>query len=98
MAGGDPAGVPGPCVLDVEHRGHPLSVAYLHRPGEGEALLYFHGLGCSKEDFIGAWSVPGWRDHTLVAFDAPGCGATRGHRPGLPLGVDDVVEVAAALT
>lgn len=81
----------------LEHRGHAFAVSYLFRPGQGETLLYLHGLGGSKEDFLGAWSVAEWRNYSLLALDAPACGATGGYQPGLPLGVDDIVQTAEAL-
>ncbi|MEN8375894.1 MAG: alpha/beta hydrolase [Gemmatimonadota bacterium] len=88
---------PKPATIDVPFRGGSLSVAYLHRPGRKETLLYLHGLGSTKQDFGGAWAVPEWSEYTLVAFDAPGCGETRGYRNGVLLGVDDIVRVAQAL-
>lgn len=75
----------------------PLPVSYLHRPGQGETILYLHGLGSTKEDFHGAWSVPEWSEHTLVAFDAPGSGDNRTRRIGHPLGVHHIVATAEAL-
>jgi pimeloyl-ACP methyl ester carboxylesterase len=85
-------------LIEIPFRGFNLSVSCFVRPGNGEPILYFHGLGGSKEDFLGAWSVPEWTGRTIVAFDAPGCGATRGYRPGIPLGVDDIVSVAMELS
>jgi pimeloyl-ACP methyl ester carboxylesterase len=85
--------------VSVARRGADWRVAYLHRPGdgEGESLLYFHGLGGRKEDFRGAWDVGDWDGHALTAFDAPGCGAAGEYREGVPLGVDDIVAAAEAL-
>lgn len=84
-------------VVSVAARGGRLEVSCRYRPGVGEALVYFHGLGSTSGDFLGAWNVPEWSNHALLAFDAPACGATRGYRAGLPLGVDDIVRVAEAL-
>lgn len=84
-------------ILAVEHRGLVWDVACRYRVGKGETLLYFHGLGGERGDFRGAWEVPEWSGYTLVAFDAPGCGATAGYRPGVPLGVDDIVVAAETL-
>ncbi len=83
--------------IPVRHRGAWLSVSCRHRPGNGKGLLYLHGLGGTKEDFSGAWSEAEWKEYALVAVDAPGCGATRGYRRGVPLGVDDIVDVAEAV-
>ncbi len=83
--------------IPVRHRGAWLSVSCRHRPGNGRGLLYLHGLGGTKEDFFGAWNEADWKEYALVALDAPGCGATRGCRRGVPLGVDDIVDVAEAV-
>lgn len=88
---------PAPATLVLEHRGRTFPIAYDHAPGADETLLYLHGLGSTRADFAGAWDVPGWDRYTLVAFDAPGCGETRGYATGLPLGVDDVVAAAEAV-
>jgi pimeloyl-ACP methyl ester carboxylesterase len=84
--------------LSWNHRGRRFPIAYLHSAGREGTILYLHGLGGSAEDFLGAWQVPEWRGCTLVAFDAPGCGATRAYSSGLPLGVDDVVAAAEAVS
>ncbi len=64
------------------------------KPGGSEAtLLYLHGLGCTKEDFLEACRVPELVGHTLVGFDFPGCGGSRTYYPEVPLGIDDLVEI-----
>lgn len=87
---------PNPATMPIELRGYTLQLSYLHTSRGAETLLYLHGLGSSKEDFLGAWQVPEWANFTLAAFDAPGCGATGGYRHGVPLGVDDIVSAAEA--
>lgn len=37
-------------------------------------LLFVHGLGCSKNSWIEAWSRPELRDCSLLALDLPGFG------------------------
>jgi hypothetical protein len=32
--------------------GRSYTVSYFDRPGSGPTILYIHGLGCSKADFI----------------------------------------------
>lgn len=98
MTGAEHEAAPRMRTLRLPHRGGALEVAYVHRTGHDETLLYLHGLGSAVEDFHGAWTVPDWARYELVAFDAPGCGATGGYRPGVPLGVDDIVETATAVT
>ncbi len=53
-----------------------MRLAAIRRAGPGEPIVYLHGLGCSKEDFAGAWSPDGLPGRGLLAFDLPGCGQT----------------------
>jgi pimeloyl-ACP methyl ester carboxylesterase len=78
--------------LEIPYRGQPLQIAFFMRPGRKETILYLHGLGCSKNDFLGATHAGDLQDYTLVAFDFPGCGNSS--YPGnMTLGIDDVVEI-----
>lgn len=71
-------------------------MSYFIRPGSGETILYLHGMGSSKHDFLGAVDIDVFRDHTLIAFDFPGCGNTA-YPEGLSLGVDDLAEITNEL-
>lgn len=88
---------PRPGKIDIELRGRVYPLSFYHRPGDGETLLYLHGLGSDKDDFLGAWDVPEWTGHALLALDAPGCGATRTYYDEVPLGMDDLVDAMWAL-
>ena len=55
--------------LAIVYREQPLLTEYFLRRGQKGAVLYLHGLGSSKNDFIGATDIHGLQDHTLVAFD-----------------------------
>jgi len=76
----------------ISHRGSELPVSYFIRPGSTGALLYLHGLGASKRDFLESANQDALRNYTVAAFDLPGCGQTpypadRGWR------VEDLVEI-----
>jgi pimeloyl-ACP methyl ester carboxylesterase len=60
----------------ISHQGLEFPVYYLIRPGPAGTVLYLHGLGASKCDFLRAADQAALRDYTLVAFDFPGCGQT----------------------
>jgi len=83
--------------LRIDCRGRTFDLVYQYRPGQDEALVYFHGLGGCRSDFHGAWSRVEWSRYTLLAFDAPGCGDTGGYDSGHELTVDDIVDAGAAL-
>jgi pimeloyl-ACP methyl ester carboxylesterase len=54
--------------------GRSYALRYFDRPGSGPAILYIHGLGCSKADFMEMTSVPELQSFRLVCTDNPGCG------------------------
>lgn len=47
---------------------------YFDRPAAGPAILYIHGLGCSKSDFMEMASAHELQGFRLLAADHPGCG------------------------
>ncbi len=69
-----------------------IPVSALVREGAGEPIVYLHGLGCSKEDFLGAAAADGLPGHHLLALDFPGCGDTP-YPEGGSLTMDHLVEV-----
>ncbi len=82
--------------LEVFYKNCNLRIDYFLRRGEKETVVYLHGLGCSKNDFIEAFSRPELQDYTLVAFDFPGCGYSP-YPEDLTLGIDDLVEITHLL-
>jgi len=51
-----------------------LQIAYDHKEGGEESILFIHGLGACKDCFEGALSFPGFEKYTIVALDLPGFG------------------------
>ncbi len=76
--------------LEITHRGIPLEIAYFIRRGKKETVLYLHGLGCSKSDFLQATEVELLHDHTIIALDFPGHGNSAYLEN---LGIDDLIEI-----
>jgi pimeloyl-ACP methyl ester carboxylesterase len=72
--------------------GRSYSLRYFDRPGSGPTILYIHGLGCSKADFMEMTSVPELQSFRLVCVDNPGCGDSS-YDENHPLNIDGVVEV-----
>ncbi|MGH9203268.1 MAG: alpha/beta fold hydrolase, partial [Vicinamibacterales bacterium] len=58
----------------VAIQGQQLRIAYYKRPGPGPALVYLHGLGCSKKDVSGVACSRLLAGCRLIALDFPGCG------------------------
>ena len=83
--------------ITIEHRQRDYEIAYSIRAGGSSAILYLHGLGSTKRDFEGALLVDEFSDHTLVAFDFPGCGQSTPYYNEIALGIDDLVAVTHKL-
>ncbi|WP_327113386.1 alpha/beta fold hydrolase [Nocardia sp. NBC_01730] len=53
-----------------------VEIAGLHRHGTGTPLVFLHGFGSTKEDYVDVIHQARLADHAVLAYDAPGCGAT----------------------
>lgn len=76
--------------LRIIYRDQPLHIEYFLRRGQKNTILYLHGLGCSKHDFLGATEIESYQYHTLTAFDFPGHG---GSSYSIKPDMDDLVEI-----
>ena len=72
-------------------------LSYFDRPGNAQTIVYIHGLGCSKSDFLGMTLEPRLDSFRLLSFDHPSCGDTP-YDPGNQLCIDDLVEEAERFT
>jgi len=64
----------GSCPPSVEVRVNGVSISCLFRKGEGEAIVFIHGLGGSREDFLEAFRREDFRRFTLLSADLVGFG------------------------
>jgi pimeloyl-ACP methyl ester carboxylesterase len=78
--------------MTVFSAGQPYTMSYFDRPGPGPAILYVHGLGCSKADFMEMVERPELREFRLLAADHPGCGDSP-YDAAHPLNIDRIVEL-----
>jgi pimeloyl-ACP methyl ester carboxylesterase len=60
--------------MTVATAGRPYTLHYFDRPRPGPAILYIHGLGCSKADFMEMAAAPELQPFRLISADHPGCG------------------------
>jgi len=75
---------------EIIYHNQPMQIEYFLRRGQKETVLYLHGLGCSKSDFLGVAEIESLNAHSLVAFDFPGHGNS-GYVEKLDM--DDLVEI-----
>lgn len=53
-----------------------VEIVGLHREGTGTPLVFLHGFGSTKEDYADVVQQDQLADRPVLAYDAPGCGAT----------------------
>ncbi|GAA2593345.1 alpha/beta fold hydrolase [Actinomadura fulvescens] len=53
-----------------------IEVSGLHRGGTGMPLVFLHGFGSTKEDYADVVLQERLADRPVLAYDAPGCGAS----------------------
>jgi pimeloyl-ACP methyl ester carboxylesterase len=53
-----------------------LDIAGMHRDGTGIPLVFLHGFGSTKEDYADVVHQHALSERPVLAYDAPGCGAT----------------------
>ncbi|RSM74319.1 alpha/beta hydrolase [Actinoplanes sp. ATCC 53533] len=56
--------------------GAQVEIAGLYRAGTGIPLVFLHGFGSTKEDYADVVHQDGLAGRPILAYDAPGCGAT----------------------
>lgn len=76
--------------LRISHKNINFNLSYFLRRSSGDPILYLHGLGTSKEDFIQAADMEIFKQFNLISFDFPGCGQS-GYSNEIALDVDDLV-------
>lgn len=78
--------------LSVNINGSKIKINYFHRAGKKGTIIFVHGLGCLKEDFIKAAKVKELKDFELLAFDWPGAGESP-YPKNKTLSIDDLVQI-----
>lgn len=78
--------------IELVHKGRHFKIDVVCRRGRTGAVVYLHGLGCSKNDFHVAYHRPELEAYTLLAFDFPGCGNSP-YPENATLGIDDLVRI-----
>jgi pimeloyl-ACP methyl ester carboxylesterase len=62
--------------LNVSVDGVDLQIATVYRGGDLAPIVFMHGFGSTKEDYVDAAHETALARHPFLAFDAPGCGQT----------------------
>src|SRR5437867_3866052 len=78
--------------MTVSTGGRPYRLHYFDRASASPTILYIHGLGCSKADFMEMTSAVELQPFRLIAADHPGCGDSP-YEHNEPLNIDGIVEL-----
>ncbi|EHK23138.1 uncharacterized protein TRIVIDRAFT_28886 [Trichoderma virens Gv29-8] len=62
--------------LRLEIDGTQVDLALFRRAGKYTPILFLHGWGSSKEDYVDVRLYSAFDGHSFLAYDAPGCGET----------------------
>ncbi|WGS53265.1 alpha/beta hydrolase [Paraburkholderia sp. D15] len=62
--------------VDLDVQGVGLKLSTMFRPGPKPPILFLHGFGSTKEDYADIVLHPEFDGHAVIAYDAPGCGAS----------------------
>ncbi|SDX49231.1 Pimeloyl-ACP methyl ester carboxylesterase [Arthrobacter sp. cf158] len=65
-----------PFTLPLDLDGVRVKVAGMYRAGTGIPIVFLHGFGSTKEDYADVIQQVELADRPILAYDAPGCGAT----------------------
>lgn len=61
----------------LQVQGVAADIACMHRLGDVPPIVFLHGFGSTKEDYADIRLHPAFAGRAFLAYDAPGCGATR---------------------
>ncbi|MFG2005491.1 alpha/beta fold hydrolase [Spirillospora sp. NPDC048911] len=62
--------------VDLRVDGVGLKVATVSRDGDMAPVVFLHGFGSTKEDYVGIAGQAAFTGRPFLAYDAPGCGET----------------------
>lgn len=82
--------------MSLKVAGRKAEIAVQRRSGEGTPVLHLHGFGSTKEDYADLTLRQEFDGRDLIAYDAPGFGASRLDDPSA-LSIPFLVEVAEAV-
>lgn len=64
-------------ILSLTVQGVEVDIATMHTAGALAPIVFLHGFGSTKEDYADVVHYPAFAGHPVIAYDAPGCGATQ---------------------
>lgn len=79
--------------VKLEVMGVSTSIASVRKIGDSEPIVFLHGFGSTKEDYVDMIYYPAFAGRAFHAFDFPGCGGSSCQDPS-KASINFMVEVA----
>jgi pimeloyl-ACP methyl ester carboxylesterase len=79
-------------LIRISHQEINLDLSYFLHSGSERTILLLHGLGCAKNDYLGAVEHDAIKTFSIVGLDFPGCGQSP-YPHNAHFGIDDLVEI-----
>lgn len=80
--------------IELSYKNKAFSIEYFFRKGHKATILFIHGLGGAKENFLESCKSDSLAEHTLICFDNPGTGNSTYYDDFL-LNVDDLTAITS---
>ena len=80
--------------IELSYKGKAFHIEYFLREGHKETILFIHGLGGAKENFLESCKSDSLAEHTLICFDNPGTGNST-YYDDFTLNVDDLAAITS---
>jgi pimeloyl-ACP methyl ester carboxylesterase len=80
--------------IELHYKNKSFNIEYFLREGQKETIVFIHGLGGAKENYLEACKSKALADHTLICFDNPGTGNSSYYDNCL-LDVDDLATITS---
>jgi pimeloyl-ACP methyl ester carboxylesterase len=80
--------------IQIMYKERSIDIEFFHREGRKETMLFVHGLGGAKENYLEACKSDSLAEHTLIGFDNPGTGNST-YYDDSPFDVDDLTTITS---
>jgi pimeloyl-ACP methyl ester carboxylesterase len=80
--------------IELLYKGKAFNIEYFFREGHKETILFIHGLGGAKENYLESCKADSLAEYTLICFDNPGTGNSTYYDDFL-LDVDDLTQITS---
>jgi pimeloyl-ACP methyl ester carboxylesterase len=80
--------------IQLSYKDKTFDIEYFFREGQKETIVFIHGLGGAKENYLESCKADSLAEHTLICFDNPGTGNST-YYDDFPLDIDDLAAITS---